>query len=165
MENKYENGAVVLENGVVLDEEIDVYGELTKEMEKLVKNIEGLGRKALPNGSEEEVRAKGLEILKAKYNAPYKALVKNIGRLANTYIKISCFNLLFYKDAADIMLVDPVELINGYIADKKDDVRKAIFTDYSVDEFTKLVGEIREKVTELAIHNWIKHKELNPVNK
>lgn len=159
--NKYENGAVLLENGTVLeDKEIDIYEELCKEVQKLINNIEGLGKQELPNGSKEEIQKKGLEILKTRYSAAYEKLIKQIGNLCNEYIRLYCFNLLFYKDAADLMLVSPVEIITGYIADKKADVRKAIFTDYSVDEFTQVVNEIREKITPLAIANWAKHNEL-----
>lgn len=160
--NQYENGAVLLQNGTVLEEEeIDLYAELEKEILKLQKNIEGLGRQALPEGTNEQIREKGLEILKSQYGPAYDKLVKKIGGLANDFIKGYCFNLLFYKDAADSMLVSPTEIITGYIKDKKPDIRKAVFTDYSVDEFTKVVGEIREKVTALAILNWQKHQELN----
>jgi len=126
---KYENGAVILQNKVVLEEEeIDVYKELCNEVDKLIRNIEGLGRKELPDGTEDEVRKRGLEILKTGYEAAYKKLKKKIGELANEYIKIYCFGLLFYKDAADSMLIDPVTLITGYITEKKPDVQKAIFT-------------------------------------
>ena len=165
-QTKYENGAVMLENKVVLeDEEIDIYEELCKEIEKLVKNVDGLGKKELPNGTEEDVRKKGLEILKANYSTAYNKLVRKIGNLANEYIRIYCFGLLFYKDAADMMLVDPIQVITGYIKDKTPDVKKAIFTDYSVDEFTQIVNGIRENVTALALVNWTKHQEIVKKNR
>jgi len=164
MANKqtYENGAVILENGVVLDpdEEIDVYKELKKEISKLLNNVEGLGRKELPEGTEEEVRAKGLEILKANYSGPYDKLVKRIGELANEYIKINCFHFILYKDAAESMLIDPVQMIQNYINQQAKECRKAIFTDYSVDNFTKVVDGIHEKVVALAWNNWQKHNKL-----
>lgn len=159
---KYENGAILMENGVVLEEkEIDVYKELCMKVGKLLRNIDGLGKEALPNGSEEEKREIGLQILKTKHALAYKNLITKIGELANEYIKIYCFNLLFFKDAADSMLVDPLDVVKGYIAEKSVDVNKAIFTDYSVDEFTEIVNGIREKVTSLALLNWEKHKELS----
>lgn len=161
-QSKYENGAILMENGVVLEEkEVDVYMELCKEVDKLLKNVDGLGKKELPNGSEEEIRDAGLNVLKTNYAAAYKKLIAKIGELANNYIKMYCFNLLFYKDAADSMLVDPLETVKEYITEKRFDVNKAIFTDYSVDEFIKIVNEIREKVTSLAMLNWEKHKELS----
>ena len=159
---KYENGAVLLQNNIVLeDEEITIYEELVIEVEKLRKNVDGLGKQALPNGEIDEIRAKGLEILMSNYGNAYQKLIKSIGGLANKYIRTYCFNLLFYKDAADMMLVSPLEMITGFISERKSDMQKAIFTDYSVNEFTEIVNEIREKVTALAIMNWQKHGELN----
>lgn len=158
----FENGAVMLQNGVVLEEgEIDVYEELKKELKKLENNIDGLGKQELPNGTKEEIQEKGLQILKSNYGPAYKKLVKRIGELANQYIKLYCFSLMFYKDAADVMLVDPMELVTGYITEKAPDLKKAIYTDYSLDDFTKIVDDIREKVVSLALLNWQKHRELN----
>lgn len=160
-QSKYENGATLTKNGVVLEEnEIDVYSELCNEVAKLLKNVDGLGRRELPDGNETEVREKGVQLLKENYATAYNELIKRIGKLANQYIKVNCFNFLFYQDAANTMLVDPVEVIKGYIAEKSSDAKKAIFMDYSVDEFTAIVNEIRERVTSLALLNWQKHKEL-----
>ncbi len=161
-ETRFENGAVLLQNNVVLEgDEIEIYTKLCKELDKLVKNVEGLGRKALPDGTDEAVRAKGREILKTSYNTAYERLCKDIGKLANEYIREYCFSLMFYKDAAGTMLVDPLEMIKGYITDKTPDVKKAIYEDYSMDEFTLIVNEIREKITALAIMNWKKHQDIN----
>lgn len=161
-QSKYENGAIITKNHAVLEEyEIDVYFELCNEVAKLLKNVDGLGRQELPNGTETEVREKGVQLLKENYATAYDNLVKRIGELANQYIKINCFNLMFYQDAANIMLVNPVEVIRGYISEKSSDVKKAIFMDYSVLEFTGIVDEIREKVTKLAIDNWEKHMEIS----
>ncbi len=158
----YENGAVLLENGTVLEaQEINIYDNLEMEIDKLIRNVEGLGKKEVPNGTTEEVRAKGLEVLKNSYSTAYNKQVRVIGDLANQYIRSYCFFPLFYKDAADTMLVSPIEVITGYIKDKTPDIRKSLFTDYSVDEFTKICDGIREKVTALAILNWGKHMELN----
>ena len=158
----YSNGAVLLQNDVILEEmEIDIYKELHNEIEKLVRNIDGLGKREIPDGTNEQIKEKGLEVLKANYAAAYDKQLKRIGKLANDYIKQYCFNLIFFKDAADTMLVDPIEIIKGYIKERTPSLKKAIYSDYSMDEFTAIVNEIHDNITSLAMVNWEKHRELN----
>ena len=134
----HENGATLMKNRVVLEEnEIDVYYELCKEVAKLLKK----------NNTHTDNK-----------------LIKQISMLANQYIRINCFNLFFYQDAVNILLENPIEVIKGLITEKKADIEKALFMNYSVIEFTRIVDEIREKVKILVIDNWELYEELSMNN-
>ncbi len=154
-----ENNIRRLESGIILeDDSISTYDMLDAEIGKLLRNVEGLGKSE--SADKTEARKKGLEILKAKYPEGYKKLVRNIKNLSRQFIREYCFNVMFFQDAAESLLIDTPTLLKGYVSERADDASKAIFTDYSMDEFVRVADEIREKVVDLAMLNWAKHKKL-----
>ncbi len=151
-----------LDGGIVLeDDEIDTYEALYSALQKLVRNIDGLGSATVSDGDVSAKRKEGLRILKQKYPKGYENLVADIKRLSRQFIKEYCFSIFFFQDAADSMLIDTPKTLKGYVSERSNDISKALFSDYSMDEFMRVSNEIREKIVDLALINWYKHKDLS----
>ena len=160
--DKYENGAVVLENGDVIEPEfVNIHEQLSEKLFKLKNNVEKLGREKLPDEEDINViREKGREVLKTEYSNAYKKITGQISELGNEYIRVQYNDIILFKDAIDVMLVDPVTIISDYLKKDAGNYRKALFIDYSLEDFDDLIKRFRERVSELAFLNWSKHNEL-----
>lgn len=162
MSSKYENGAKIMDNGLVIEPEfVDMHEELSKEVGKLKRNVEELGKKELPDSDNiEDIRSKGEEVLKEKYSAAYKKLIHQINNLANENIKTSYTRCLFFKDAAETLEVDPTKLIAEYIREDAPKYKKALLKDFSMEDFDNLIQKMMDKVMVLVIDNWNCHRQL-----